>query len=479
MRLNTRTLRSTAAAAAMGLWTLYAVSAIAANTEQSTPPNIVILFADDLGYGDLSSYGHPYIRTPNLDRLATEGQRWTDFYAPAPVCSPSRGALLTGRLPNRTGLYGRQIAVLFPNDVEGMPDAEYTMAEALKSKGYATGIIGKWHLGDTADKLPTRHGFDYWYGVPYSNDMDKVGGPNYRDEALKDPHFYPSIEHFNVPLMRDEEIVERPADQNTITKRYTEEAVKFIKSNRKRPFFLYLPHTAVHLPLVPGERFKGTSKDGPYGDWVQEIDWSMGKLFDALKESGVDENTLVLFTSDNGSAREKQGSNLPLRGRKGRTDEGGMRVPCVVRWPGKIPAGSVCSEVAAACDLLPTFAKLAKAELPKRKIDGKNIWRLMSGRNGAKSPHKAFYFYRGTGLRAVRSGEWKLHIGGGGRKQKQDDKKPALSLYNLSKDIGETTDVAAENEKIVQRMYKRAQAFDKALKADARPPGEVKSGDEG
>ena len=451
---------------------LFSTSAFAAKQ----PPNIVLIFMDDQGYQDVGVFGSKTIKTPHLDRMAGEGMKFTDFYSLAAVCSPSRAGLMTGCYPPRVGITG----VLFPRHTIGLNPEETTVAEVLKTRGYATAAVGKWHIGHLPKFLPTNHGFDSYFGIPYSNDMDGVKG---KDRNLDRAWVERDITPWNVPLLRDTKEIERPVDQNTLTTRYTQEAQKFIRTNKDKPFFLYMPHTMPHIPLFVSDKFYTKDPKHAYIRTIEELDDSIGQMLKTLKETGVDDNTLVVFTSDNGpwhlKLRHHGGSALPLRGAKFSTWEGGMRVPTIMRWPGKIPAGSVCSEVAAACDLLPTFAKLAKAELPKRKIDGKNIWRLMSGREGAKSPHKAFYFYRGTGLRAVRSGEWKLHIGGGGRKQKQDDKKPALSLYNLSKDIGETTDVAAENEKIVQRMYKRAQSFDKALKADARPPGEVKSGDEG
>lgn len=334
----------------------------------------------------------------------------------------------------------KNLCVLFPAARKGLNPSEKTVAEVLKMQGYATMCIGKWHLGDHPDFMPTSQGFDHYYGIPYSNDMNRKAVP--------------------LPLVRDLTAIEDSVQRDTtITTRYTKEAVKFIKSNRNRPFFLYLPHTAVHLPLVPGERFKGTSKDGPYGDWVQEIDWSMGQLFDALKESGVDENTLVLFTSDNGSAREKHGSNLPLRGRKGRTDEGGMRVPCVVRWPGKIPAGSSSDTITSTLDLLPTLAHLSGGATGGHVIDGKNIWPILSGQSKA-DPREAFFYYQMDQLQAVRSGDWKLFVPLKSKKRnwgKPEGEQP-LKLFNLAKDIHEDHNVANQNPDVVEKLLAHAEA---------------------
>ena len=413
-----------------------------AAVEAEAKPNFIVVFCDDLGYADIGPFGSKKNKTPHLDRMAREGMRLTDFYSTCPVCTPSRASLMTGCYPRRVNMHvdEKNLCVLFPAARKGLNPSEETVAEVLKKQGYATMCIGKWHLGDHPDFMPTSQGFDHYYGIPYSNDMNRKTVP--------------------LPLVRDLTAIEDSVQRDTtITARYTEEAVKFIKSNRKRPFFLYLPHTAVHLPLVPGERFKGTSKDGPYGDWVQEIDWSMGKLFDALKESGVDENTLVLFTSDNGSAREKQGSNLPLRGRKGRTDEGGMRVPCVVRWPGKIPAGSSSDALTSTLDLLPTLAHLSGGATGDHVIDGKNIWPILSGQSKA-DPREAFFYYQMDQLQAVRSGDWKLFVPLKSKKRnwgKPEGEQP-LKLFNLAKDIHEDHNVASQNPDVVQKLLAHAEA---------------------
>ena len=305
------------------------------------PPNIVIISADDLGYGDLGSYGHPTVRTPNLDRMATEGQRWTSFYAQAPVCSPSRAALLTGRLHLRSGMFGRETGVFFPDSLAGLPPTEVTVAEALRELGYATGIIGKWHLGHRPEYLPTRHGFDSWFGIPYSNDMDWNLPPGL---ANRTAYFNPQVDYWRVPLMRDEEEIERPADQHTVTRRYAEEAVAFIELHQHEPFFLYLPHTMPHMPLFRSGVFEGRSSAGVYGDVIEEIDWAVGEVIEVLDRLNLSTRTLVVFTSDNGpwtSFETHGGSAGPLRHGKGTTFEGGMRVPGIFWWPKGIQHGVI------------------------------------------------------------------------------------------------------------------------------------------
>ncbi len=411
-------------------------------------PNFIVVFCDDLGYADIGPFGSKTHATPALDRMAKEGMRLSDFYSTCSVCTPSRSSLMTGCYPRRVNMHvdERNLCVLFPAARKGLNPSETTIAEVLKQQGYATACIGKWHLGDHPDFLPTSQGFDSYFGIPYSNDMNRKQVP--------------------LPLIRNETVIaDSVQNDTTITKQYTDEAVKFIQSNSSKPFFLYLPHTAVHLPLVPGKDFRGKSKDGLYGDWVQEIDWSMNEIFKTLRAEGIDENTLVLFTSDNGSAREKQGSNLPLRGRKGRTDEGGMRVPCVVRWPGHIPKGTSSGEVTSTIDLLPTFAALAGGEAPTdRKIDGKNIWPILSGDPKAKSPHEAFYYYQMDQLQAVRSGDWKLFVSMDSKKRNwgKPEGKTELKLFNLSKDIHEDHNVASANPEIVERL----RGYAKAARAD-------------
>jgi arylsulfatase A-like enzyme len=428
--------------------------------EAASPPNIILVFMDDLGYADIGPFGATRQKTPHLNKMATEGMRLTDFYSTCSVCTPSRSSLMTGCYPRRVNMHvdEKNLCVLFPAARKGLHPDEVTIAELLKQQGYATACLGKWHLGDHPDFLPTNQGFDYYFGIPYSNDMNRKEVP--------------------LPLVRNETVIEVPVKQETITRRYTEEAVRFITTNKKRPFFLYLPHTAVHLPLFPGKSFHGKSQNGRYGDWVEEVDASMGTIFKTLKSEGLDNNTLVLFTSDNGS--RQKGSNDPLRGKKGRTDEGGMRVPCVVRWPGKIPAGSSSSEITATIDLLPTFAKLAGTNAPTdRTIDGKDIWPILSGQPQARSPHEAFYYYQMDQLQAVRSGPWKLFVAMDAKKRNWGKPEPAqpLKLFNLVTDIHEDTNLATAKPDVVKRLLILAEKARQDLGDTGRPgAGQRKAG---
>lgn len=400
-------------------------------------PNIILVFCDDLGYGDIGPFGSKTHATPMLDQMAKEGMCLTDFYSTCSVCTPSRSSLMTGCYPRRVNMHvdEKNLCVLFPAARKGLNPNEITIAEILQKEGYRTMCIGKWHLGDHPDFMPTNQGFDSYFGIPYSNDMNRKQVP--------------------LPLVRDLTVIRDSVQRDdTITEQYTKEAVKFIKDASKKPFFLYLPHTAVHLPLVPGKRFKNSSKDGAYGDWVQEIDWSMGELLKALKSEGIDDETLILFTSDNGSAREKQGSNLPLRGRKGRTDEGGMRVPCVVRWPGKIPAGTSSNLITSTIDLLPTFAAISGGETPnERIIDGVNIWSVLSGKTKINI-REAFFYYQMDQLQAVRLGDWKLFVEMDSKKRNwgKPEGRSELALYNLAEDIHEDNNVADDNPKVVKSL---------------------------
>ena len=406
-------------------------------------PNFIVIFIDDMGYGDIGPFGSKANRTPQLDKMAAEGMRFTSFYVTSGVCTPSRSSLMTGCYPRRVDLHvnHRNLCVLFPGEPKGLNPNETTVAEVLKGQGYATTCIGKWHLGDQPKFLPTRQGFDSYFGIPYSNDM---GGRSTK-RGGRPP----------LPLMRDEKVIEAPVSQPTLTKRYTEEAVKFITANKDRPFFIYLPHAMVHLPLHASKAFKGKSGNGIHGDAVEELDWSTGRIIKALKDLGLDDNTLIIFTSDNGSNGRHGGSNVPLRGNKGTTWEGGMRVPCLMRWPGKIPAGKTCGEMASTIDVLPTLAKLAGAAVPKdRTIDGRDIWPLMSGARGARSPHEAFYFYQMDQLQAVRSGKWKLFVPMESKKRnwgKPEGAKPVM-LFDLEADLKESTDVAAKHPDVVKRL---------------------------
>lgn len=421
-------------------------------------PNIIVVFADDLGYADLSCYGSETITTTHIDRLAVEGMRFTDFHTCSPVCTPSRAALLTGSYAARIGL---EKGVLFPNAPIGLSPEEMTIADVLKGQGYATQCIGKWHLGDQPAFLPTRHGFQHYFGLPFSNDMQIT---RHGKSGL--------------PLMRQEQIVEHPVDQATLTERYTQEALQFIAAHRHRPFFLYLPHTFPHTPLFVSERFKGRSKGGLYGDVVETIDWSVGQILETLHTLGIDEHTLVVFTSDNGPALEQAnqgGSAKPLRAGKGTVYEGGHRVPCLVRWPGHIPAGAVCTEFASTMDFLPTFATLAGTTAPAdRVIDGYDIWPLLAGQRGAKTPYAGFFHYSAQGpLHAVRVGPWKLHLKRRVKQWFRHVEQDVSELYHLGEDLGEVTNRATQHPELVARLTRLAQEHQQELARHRRPVGRI------
>ncbi|MCP4261090.1 MAG: sulfatase-like hydrolase/transferase [Planctomycetes bacterium] len=422
-------------------------------------PNFIIIFADDQGYQDVGCFGSPHINTPNLDRMASEGMKFTDFYSAAAVCSPSRAALLTGCYPPRVGI----TKVLFPGDNIGLNPKEITIADALKARGYSCACVGKWHLGHLPVFLPTSNGFDSYFGIPYSNDMDGVKDKNKNlDRSWRKKDYSP----WNVPLMRNEQIIERPADQTTLIERYTQEAVTFIRKNKNKPFFLYLPHTMPHVPLFVSDEFFVEDVQKAYKATIEQIDSSVDEILTTLKKSGLDRNTLVVFTSDNGpwlSKKHHAGSALPLRDGKFSTYEGGMREPTIMRWPGKIPAGKVCNKVCGTIDLLPTFAELAGTKAPSdRVIDGKDIRPLMFAVPRAKSPHKAYFYYRGTNLEAVRNGRWKL------RRAKKN-----IELYDLEADISEKNNLADNHPEIVKRLTGIMKEFDSELKANARSAGKV------
>ena len=427
-------------------------------------PNFIIIFADDLGYGDLGVYGHPTISTPHLDQMAEDGQKWTNFYAAASVCTPSRAALLTGRLPVRNGMCSDKIRVLFPNSLHGLPDTEITLAEQLKKGGYKTACIGKWHLGHREQYLPVNHGFDYYYGIPYSNDMDRISDKGYMEywqdqDAIK-------TEDFNVPLIRNTEIIERPADQNTITKRYTEEAVSFIKENKDQPFFIYLAHNLPHIPLFASEEFLGKSKRGLYGDVVEEIDHGVGQIVAALKAEGLDKNTVVVFTSDNGPwlpFKTQGGSAGLLRAGKGSTWEGGMREPCIFWGPGIIKPALV-TDLGSTMDLFTTFSKMAGVALPDdRIIDGVDLTPRLQENKPA--PRKSMLFYRGTSLYAARLGDYKAHYvteGAYGMHGEREVHDPPL-LFNLSHDPSEKYDVASKHPEIISQINKLTEEHQSGL----------------
>ena len=431
-------------------------SRVAAQPRSSAPPNLVIIFADDLGYGDLGCYGNPTIRTPNLDRMAAEGMKLTQFYAAAEVCTPSRAALLTGRLPVRNGMTSDGRRVLYPNSSLGLPPDEITLAEGLKTKGYATACVGKWHLGHLPQYLPTSQGFDSYFGIPYSNDMDRIASAPATASSVPDP----VVEHFNVPLMRDQSIVERPAQQATLTKRYTEAAVDFIKANRERPFFLYFAHTMPHVPLFASADFKGKSARGIYGDVVEELDWSVGRVLATLREQGLAERTLVFFTSDNGPwlrMKEQGGSAGLLREGKGSTWEGGMREPAIAWWPGRVAAGVVSQELSATMDLFVTGLTLAGVPVPKdRVIDGVDMAPILF--DGGASRRDVHHFYRGAQLYALRKGWWKAHWktrSGYGPDETETHEPPAL--YHLGLDPGEQFDVAKDHPEVIAELEREAE----------------------
>ena len=410
-------------------------------------PNIVLINCDDLGYGDLGCYGSQRNDTPVLDRLAAEGMRFTDFYTASPVCSPSRGAMLTGCYPPRIGFGSFDgLPVLFPGQRLGLDTGETTLASMLRDTGYATQHVGKWHCGDQPEFLPTRHGFDHSFGIPYSNDMGRQHVPEGMPDwpaRLAEMGIEIADEYPPLPLLLDDEVFEQQPDQASLTARFAAESVRFIRANHDRPFFLYLAHIYVHLPIYVQQRFADASRNGAYGAAVASIDWTTDVILTELRRLGLDDDTIVIFTSDNGSrARDEGGSNDPLRGVKGETWEGGLRVPFVVRWPGRVPAGSECSEVTSAIDLLPTLASLAGAALPDRAIDGRDIAPLLEG--GVGDADRAFVYYRGNSLAAVRRGRWKLHV--------SRDDESVEELYDLVDDVGESTDVAAGHPDVVAAL---------------------------
>ena len=430
-------------------------------------PNFIVIFTDDQGYQDLGCFGSPNIKTPHIDRMAQEGMRFTDFYSAASVCTPSRAALLTGCYPQRVGNLG----VLFPKHKKGLNPSETTIAKMLKGHGYATACIGKWHLGHMDAFLPTSHGFDSYFGIPYSNDMgidkDMVLADNMVWRNGIDEVTFRKGKGGGPPLMRGKEVIECPADQSTLTKRYTEEAVRFIEANKDEPFFLYLPHTMPHIPLYVTPEFEGKSGAGLYGDCIEEIDWSVGQILTALKKHGIDKKTCIVYTADNGPwnlkgnatdkvkgnmNRKTGGSALPLKGYKFSYNEGGVRVPTVMWWPGHIPAGKECQEVAGTIDLLPTFAMLSGAKLPKKKIDGKSIVPLLEGKDGAMSPHGA-WIYKNNGIRC---GKWKYLSG---------------KLYDLSADISESTDLSGQHPELVEYLKEKLEAHRDEIKSNSRLAG--------
>jgi arylsulfatase A len=456
---------------------LFLALLLAASGSHAAPaakPNFVVINIDDLGYAELGSYGATKQKTPHLDRLAKEGRRLTSHYA-APVCSPSRASLMTGSYPKRAlPIPG----VLFPAAAVGLNPAEVTVAEVLRDAGYATGMVGKWHLGDQPEFLPTRQGFQYFFGLPYSNDMGPVEDgmksdlgkprPTPKKAAAKkaaDPADADTgikgMEQPPLPLLEGERVIGRIREPEHVklTGRYTEKAVEFIRAHRGEPFFLYLAHNAVHFPRYPDEPFRGRSQNGLLGDWIEEMDASVGRVVDTLRELKLAEKTLVIFTSDNGGPVQQGATNTPLRAGKGTTWEGGMRVCTLAWWPGRIPAGTATGEITSMMDILPTFARLAGGRLPAdRKLDGHDIWPVLAGTPGAGSGYEAFYYYRGFKLEAVRSGPWKLVLDG-------------RQLFQLESDLGESRDVAAENPAEVARLLALAERMKDDLGLDGVGPG--------
>lgn len=420
-----------------------------AKNREETPPNIVLFFTDDQGYGDLSGYGNPTIYTPHLDRMAAEGMKLTQFYVASPVCSPSRAALLTGSYPKRVGMHKH---VIFPDYDYGLHTDEVTVADMLGEVGYRTACFGKWHLGHRPGLLPLDQGFEVYEGVPYSNDMaqyHRAADTRYR---------------FRLPYLVNDEVVEWEPDQHYLTRRLTEAAVEFIDSHDDERFFVYVPHPMPHIPIYASEAFAGGSPRGLYGDVIEEIDWSVGQVLEALERNGITEDTLVIFASDNGPWLEYKGaggSAGPLRGGKGTNWEGGQRVPCIVRWPGTVPAGSVCREVTTAMDLLPTLAALTGADLPEAQIDGHDISPLLRGLPGSTSPTPTFLYYDRKGpLAAVRHGAWKLHLKSG-------------ELYDVEKDISESYNRAERHPSVVAELRLLAEQIDAEITTNARPVRKV------
>ncbi|MEO1527646.1 MAG: sulfatase [Planctomycetota bacterium] len=467
---------------------LFAISSFVASASEfrATPedprkPNVIVILADDLGYGDLSCYGAKGIATPNIDRMSDEGVKFNSFYVSA-VCSPARASLMTGSHSTRVGIGG----VLFPRNNHGLNPDEITLPELLKEQGYATTIIGKWHLGNDEMFQPLNHGFDEWYGTPASNSQfyhptikkyaaDCVFREGYtRDEIFK-------RETAACPLIRNNVVIEVPAHQSQFTQRYTRETIRFITENKDKPFFVYLAHNMPHIPLHASEKFLGSSERGLYGDTIQELDWSTGEILRSLNELGLDKNTLVIFTSDNGPNISKGGSAGPLKGGKGSTLEGGVRVPFVARWAGKIPVRRVSDEAITAMDLLPTLTKLAGGDVPDdRVIDGEDIWPLLIGEPDAKSPHDAIYYLRGRGADGIRVGDWKYRMAfekppkaktskGQPTRDSKSKKVKVETLYNLKDDVGEQANLLEDHPEIAQRLKRQLETFETDLRKSVRP----------
>lgn len=438
-------------------WIAFVLAVGMSHAADTSKPNFVFINIDDMGYADIGPFGSTINRTPNLDTMAKEGCKLTSFYA-APVCSPSRAALMTGCYPKRCLPIPH---VLFPGNAVGLSPKEITVAEMLKDVGYNTAIVGKWHLGDQPEFMPNKQGFDLHFGLPYSNDMgpgedgvkSNLGQPLPKTKDGQPP----------LPLLRNGTVVKRvlPDDQQSLVEIYTKEAISFITEHKEKPFFLYLPHNAIHFPLYPGKKYAGKSPHGLLSDWVEEVDWSVGEILGTLRKLKLAERTFVIFTSDNGGTPRSK--NTPLRGNKGSTWEGGMRVPTIAWWPGRIPAGTSSDIICGMFDILPTFAHLAGGKVPTdRKIDGSNLWPTLAQQKDAKPPHDHFYYFRGPTLEAVRQGDWKLQIANPAKKADPKDDAFTAKLYNLKSDIGESKDVASANPEVVKKL----QALVTAMKDD-------------
>ncbi|WP_345323003.1 sulfatase [Novipirellula rosea] len=441
----------------LGLFMVLIATSPQVHGNTADKPNFIVVYCDNLGYGDIEPFGSTLHRTPNLNRMASEGRKFTHFCVTAGVCTPSRASLITGCYSQRVGMHTnpRDGLVLRPVSPFGLNPDEVTIAESLKAAGYATAIVGKWHLGDQPMFLPTRQGFDWFFGVPYSDDMT--------ERVWSDGSQWPPL-----PLMENETVIEAPCDRNGLTKRYTERAMQWIAEHQDEPFFLYFPQAMPGSTATPfsSDQFRGKSANGPWGDAIEELDWSIGVMLDQLQQLGIAENTFVIWTSDNGAPIQRKvndlsrGSNLPLHGRGYTTAEGAFRVPTIVWQPGKVPAGTVCEELATTMDLLPTFTKLAGGTLPQdRKIDGHDISPLLFGERGARTPHETFYYYHAAQLQAIRSGKWKLFLPVAGKPHPhfQTNQPPEPLLFNVVDDVASEHNVAAKHPKIVERLMALAE----------------------
>lgn len=457
------------------LLAVFVLALSATSTAQAAKPNFVIIFADDQGYGDLSSFGSTTIRTPNIDRLAEEGRKFTSFMVASPVCTPSRATLLTGCYPKRVGMHQH---VLFPSSTKGLHPEEHTIADHLKHQGYATACFGKWHLGHHPEVLPTSNGFDTYYGIPYSNDMNHPdnkgkpqGGPDGMDKLWKDPQS--ALTKWKTPLFEDTEIVELPVDQRTVTRRYTQKAIDFVTAHKDEPFFVYLPHSMPHIPLYVPDDVRDPDPKNAYVNTIEHIDAEVGRLLDVLDEFKLVDNTYVIYTTDNGpwlTFKHHGGSAGPLRDGKGTTFEGGQRVPCLMRGPG-IPKGSVCGELTGTIDVLPTIAAITGQPLPQgKRIDGVDVSGLWLGTT-EKSPRNEFLHYTSQGvLEGIRVDNWKLLEKKPRRRANNPDAEPQVFLFDLSKDVGEQNNLADSKPEIVDRLHTRMNDLDAEITKNARDP---------